>query len=298
MKWMNAIRESIRYMEDNILTVSGPGEIASFVNMSETYLQQGFQVVTGLTLGEYVRNRRLYLAAMDLVGTDDRITEIAFRYGYETPESFTKAFGRFHNANPTQIRKGERAPRTFLPLRVTMTVTGGEEPRVSVEKLDGFRLIGKAEDLPFEEHLVKIPLFLDEFEKNYTDILNDTRSPGAGKYEIAVLENRIGEYDVFTVKGAANGWVRFMIAGMYKGGDVPPGTEVWDIPPSLWAKFSCDGPLHTTAKDIKKYIWYEWLPCNSEYELCGDYYITKYSRNLATTDMDYHCELWMPVKMC
>lgn len=296
MEWMSAIRESIRYMEDNIMTVSGPGEIASFVNMSETYLQQGFQVATGLTLGEYIRNRRLYLAAMDLIGTDDMITEIAYRYGYETPESFTKAFKRFHSANPTQIRKNERAPKTFLPLRVTMTVTGGEVPEVAVEKLDGFRLIGKVEDMPFEEHLVKIPRYLDDFEKKYTDILKGTRSPGVGKYENAVYKNRIGEYDAFTVKGAEKGWVRFMIAGMYMGGDVPSETEVWDIPASVWAKFSCDGPLHNTATNIKKYIWYEWLPCNSEYELCGDYFITKYSRNLAASDMDYHSELWMPVK--
>lgn len=294
---MSAIRESIRYMEDNIMTVSGPGEIASVVNMSETYLQQGFQVVTGLTLGEYIRNRRLYLAAMDLVGTDTKVTELAFRYGYETPESFTKAFGRFHSASPTQIRKNEKAPRTFLPLRVTMTVTGGAEPEVSIEKLDSFRLIGKAEDMPFEEHLTRIPRYLDDFEKSYADILNGTRRPGAGKYEKAILENRIGEYDAFTAKNAAPGWVRFMIAGMYEGGNVPSDTEIWTVPASLWAKFSCDGPLHNTVDNIKKYIWYEWLPANSEYELFGDYYITKYSRDLSTTDTDYHSELWMPVKL-
>ena len=296
MEWMTAIRESIRFMEDNIMTVSGPGEIASHVNMSETYLQQGFQVVTGMTLGEYIRNRRLYLAAMDLVGTDDKITELAYRYGYETPESFTKAFGRFHDANPTQIRKMEKSPRTFLPLRVTMTVTGGEEPNVAIEDHDSFKLIGKAIDMPFEEHLTRIPQCLDDFERDYRDILNGVRSPGTGKYDKAVLENRIGEYDAFTVNGAAKGWVRFMIAGMYAGGEVPPDTEVWTIPKSKWAKFSCDGPLHNTAMNIKKYIWYEWLPGNSEYELYGDYYITGYSRSKVSTDIDYHCELWMPIR--
>ncbi len=98
MEWMTAIRESIRYMEENLMTVSGPAEIAAHVCMSEMYLQRGFQVITGLTLGEYVRNRRLYLSALDLISTDDKVIDISLKYGYETPESFTKAFGRFHDA--------------------------------------------------------------------------------------------------------------------------------------------------------------------------------------------------------
>ena len=189
MEWMSAIRESIRYMEDNILTVTGPAEVASHVNISEMYLQRGFQIVTGMTLGEYVRNRRLYLAAMDLVGTDDRIIDISLKYGYETPESFTKAFGRFHDATPTQIRRNERRPMTFLPMVVTMTVKGGSRAEVSIKKLESLKLIGMTWDMPFEQHLRKIPLYLDEFENKYENLLRETEMPPhLDRYERAVYE--------------------------------------------------------------------------------------------------------------
>ncbi len=294
---MSAIRESIRYMEENIMTVTGPAEIAAHVSISEMYLQRGFQVVTGLTLGEYIRNRRLYLAAMDLIGTKDKVIDIGMRYGYDTAESFTKAFGRFHEATPTQIRRSECPPRTFLPMRVTMLVKGGSETDVSIVSRDSFELIGKTWDMPFEEHLTRIPRYLDAFEKENADILRGQRIPqGTGKYEKAIYDNRIGEYDAYTCIGAKEGWCRFMIAGKYAGGDVPEGMEVWTVPGSEWARFRCEGPLHIAVDNIKKFIWYEWLPGNMEYELGGDYYITKYCTDLDSWSDDYHCEMWMPVK--
>ena len=297
MEWMTAIRESIRYMEENILTVSGPAEIAAHVNMSEMYLQRGFQMVTGLTLGEYVRNRRLYLAAMDLVGTKDRIIDISLRYGYETPESFTKAFRRFHDASPTQIRKLEKAPSTFLPMRVSMEIKGGREYEVKIEKHDAFRLIGMTWDMPFEEHLNKIPKIMDDFEEKNKEMLRGGAKPqNPDSFTNALYENRIGDYDAFTGKNAKEGWCRFMIAGMYTGGKLCEGMEIWDVPASEWAKFSCEGPLNTASHDIKKYIWYEWLPGNKEYELNGDYYVTKQYRDKDTAAQDYQCELWMPVR--
>ena len=297
MEWMTAIRESIRYMEENIMTVSGPAEIAAHVNMSEMYLQRGFQVVTGLTLGEYVRNRRLYLAAMDLVGTKDKIIDISLRYGYETPESFTKAFGRFHDATPTQIRRLERSPSTFLPMRVTMEIKGGRDYEVKIEKLEAFRLIGMTWDMAFEEHLSRIPKILDDFEIRNREMLRGGAMPkDTDRYTKAMYENRIGDYDAFTGVGAKEGWCRFMIAGMYTGGDIPDGMEVWDIPASEWAKFHSEGPLNTASLDIKKYIWYEWLPGNREYELSGDYYVTKEYRDKDIAAQDYQCELWMPVR--
>ncbi|MCR5687613.1 MAG: helix-turn-helix domain-containing protein [Lachnospiraceae bacterium] len=284
-------------MEDNILSVSGPAEVAAHVNMSEMYLQRGFQVVTGMTLGEYVRNRRLYLAAMDLVGTDGKIIDISYKYGYDTPESFTKAFGRFHDATPTQIRRNECHPKTFLPLTVSMVVKGGSRVDVTFEKPGSFKLIGKTWDMPFEQHLGKIPGYLDDFENRFKDLLQEPVMPsGLDRYGRAVYENRIGEYDALTCLDVPEGWCRFMIAGAYNGKDVPNGMEIWTIPEAEWAVFRCEGPLHNSVDNIKKYIWYEWLPGNGEYELSGDYYITRYNISGRFTDIDYRCEMWMPVK--
>lgn len=134
MEWVTAIKESIRYMEEEMLNIKSPEEVADHVSMSSMYLQRGFQVMIGMSLGEYIRNRRLYLAAMELAGSDRKVIDVAFKYGYETPESFTKAFTRFHNATPSEVRKNRKMIRPFLPLRVNVAISGGEKMDYSVEK--------------------------------------------------------------------------------------------------------------------------------------------------------------------
>ncbi|MCR4739040.1 MAG: AraC family transcriptional regulator [Lachnospiraceae bacterium] len=297
MEWMIAIRESIRYMEENIMTVTGPEEVADHVNISEMYLQRGFQILTGCSLGEYVRNRRLYLAAMELVSTDEKIIDIAYRYGYETPESFTKAFGRFHDASPSQIRKKEKAPKIFLPMRVTIEVKGGNTIDMKLEELESFELVGFAGDFMFETHLTDIPKFWDEYLKKYEKLLKaEDPSLASGSTERFIYDKGIGNIGVFTDVCEVNGGCRYLIAGEYEGGEVLKGMEVWKIPGSLWAKFFCAGPLPTAMNNLNRVIWFEWLPENPEYELGGSCIIERYNRQGRRDDIDYRCEIWIPLK--
>lgn len=80
-------------------------DVANEVYMSSLYLQKGFSIMCGYTIGEYVRNRRLSLAGFDVMNTDDKIIDIALKYYYDSPDSFTKAFTRFHGSTPTSVRK-------------------------------------------------------------------------------------------------------------------------------------------------------------------------------------------------
>ena len=100
MEWLTSIRTAIDYMEEHLTDDISAQDVANRVHLSPIFLQRGFSLMTGYGIGEYIRNRRLYRAALDLKGTDDKVIEIAFRYGYETPESFTKAFSRVHGATP------------------------------------------------------------------------------------------------------------------------------------------------------------------------------------------------------
>lgn len=115
MEWLSSIRKAIGYMEDHLTDDISAQDITEQVYMSPFFLQRGFSLMTGYGISEYMRYRRLYLAAQVLVRTDDRVLDIALRYCYETPESFTKAFTRFHGSSPTQVRGGA-AFRSFLPL--------------------------------------------------------------------------------------------------------------------------------------------------------------------------------------
>ena len=88
-------------------------DVADQVYMSLLHFQKGFQVLTGYSVAEYIRNRKLYLAALDLK-TDTKVIDVAFDYGYETPESFTKAFTRFHGASPSEVKQGALSKHFFL----------------------------------------------------------------------------------------------------------------------------------------------------------------------------------------
>ena len=126
MEWLTSIRTAIDYMEEHLTDNISAQDVADRVYLSPFFLQKGFSLMTGYGIGEYIRNRRLYQAALDLKETDDKVIEIAFRYGYETPESFTKAFSRFHGATPSQVRGGA-AISTFLPLMIKLSIQGGNQ---------------------------------------------------------------------------------------------------------------------------------------------------------------------------
>jgi len=126
MEWLTGIRKAINYMEEHLEDDITAQDVADQVFTSSFFFQKGFSVMTGYGLSEYIRNRRLYRAALDLQKTDAKIIDIAYRYRYETPESFTKAFSRFYGVSPSQVREG--APvKPFLPLKIEITIHGGNK---------------------------------------------------------------------------------------------------------------------------------------------------------------------------
>ena len=142
MEWLTCIRKTIAYIEDHLTDNISIQDIADQIPMSPFFLQRGFSVITGYGISEYIRNRRLCLAALDLVRTDDKVIDIAFRYGYDTPESFTKAFSRFHGAAPSQVRSGKASFQSFLPVTIQLTVHGGTQMDHKITNMFPFKVIG------------------------------------------------------------------------------------------------------------------------------------------------------------
>lgn len=113
MNWVKIIEDAVEYIEGNItgdLTVS---RIAKEVNTSAFYFQKGFSMLCGYTVGEYVRMRRLSIAGEELLSSDEKVIDLAIKYGYDSPDSFTKAFTRFHGITPTDVRRGGAVLKSF-----------------------------------------------------------------------------------------------------------------------------------------------------------------------------------------
>lgn len=292
MDWLTDIHEAIDYIEANLLTIESPDEIARHIHIPAMYLQNGFRVMTGFTVWEYIRNRRLYNAALELSKTDRKVIDVALDHGYETPESFTKAFTRFHGVSPSEVRRDSSLIKTFLPLRIIIHLQGGNKMDYSVENMGGFKVIGISEEFSFESSQTEIPKFWERFQATIQRLFSG--GTPVNESERAILRNHIGEFGV-CIDDIGDGRFRYMIAGWYMGGEIPDGMELYELPAMLWAKFRCYGPMPDALQSVNRSIWNEWLPGNHEYELAGQFNIEWYSPVGKTSDPDYQSAIWIPV---
>ena len=294
MEWLTAIRTAIGYMEGHLGEAVGLEDVAREVHLSPFFLQRGFSLMTGYGIGEYLRNRRLYEAALDLQRGPEKVIDIAFKYGYETPESFAKAFARFHGATPTQVREG--APtRTFLPLTIQITIQGGNQMDCKITPMFPFKVIGFQKEFDYETAYAEIPRFWDEICEKYANNVYAGNDP-ANPYEQALVDNCIGEYGV-CIDDIGCGKFRYLIAGKYTGGSVPEDMVLYEFPRGEWAVFDCIGPMPESLQSLNTRIFREWLPANPDYELRGNATVEWYDCiNGEPTDPDYHSAIWVPVK--
>lgn len=133
---LGKVQEAIDYIEGNLLSDITPDKIAAHFYVSVPTLTTVFKVACGMTVMEYVRNRRLSLAGEELCNSDSSIIALAYKYGYETSEAFTKAFTRFHGFPPSFVRRAFPITKQFQPMHITITVQGGWKNIIS-ERGDG-----------------------------------------------------------------------------------------------------------------------------------------------------------------
>lgn len=283
MEWMAIIGNSIQYMEDHITDNFTVEDVAKSVGVSSFYFQKGFAMLCGYTVSEYIRNRRLALAGNDLLVTDEKIIDIAMKYGYDSPDSFTKAFTRCHGVTPSSVRKDEVLLKSFAPLKIKISLEGGYLMDYKIVKKESFTVIANAKTFPYEGAKEIIPQFWQEhFQSGKGAVV-------CGWYGINIdLEMGQEKFE-------------YLIADPYNPQkEVPEGFVTRTIPAFEWAVFPCRGAMPTALQDVNTKIYTEWLPALKEYEFaagyCVEYYDdpTKYEKG--TQDENYYCEIWIPVK--
>lgn len=300
MEWIAALGRAINYIEDNLKDASLTADrIAEEVAISSFYFQKGFAILTGFSVGEYIRNRRLYMAALDIAkGT--KVIDAALDYGWETPESFTKAFSRFHGTSPQNVKADTHLIKVFLPLKISVTVNGGNRMNYRVEKLEKFSIIGIRRQFRGENSYKEIPAFWDEMYQTYylkfcdkPEFKDGTTTDPVAK---AFKECNIGQFGVCIEPAVPNGTFDYYIAGVYHGGDVPAGMEVYELPDLTWAKFECIGPLPGALQSVNTELYKTWLPTNGKYEIAAGVNVEWYSDEGTPDDADYRSEIWIPVR--
>ncbi len=278
MEWIQSLNQAIDYIEDNLLHQLTCDAIARQAYISNFHFQRTFNLLTGLTVGEYIRNRRLSLAGQELIKEDAKVINIALKYGYETPESFSKAFLRFHGITPNQAKKQGSNLKSFNRLVIKIKIEGGCIMDYKIVKKEGFKVVAKTKFFNDENSKKGIPEFWTEYyEKGLNNkvcgmmgICSQTNGDsGEWKYGIGCEDNYVKE--------------------------IPKDFRLLEIPAYTWAIFKCTGPMPNAIQDMWRKIYSEWLP-QSGYELVNDYDIEFYTEGDNQAN-DYRSEIWIPVKV-
>ncbi|MBR6323211.1 MAG: AraC family transcriptional regulator [Lachnospiraceae bacterium] len=276
MNWVKMINDSITFMEDHLTSEITLADTAKSVSLSAFHFQRAFTLLTGMSPSEYLRRRRLSQAGAELADGEAKVIDVALKYGYDSPESFTKAFTRYHGFSPIQVRRG--SPVKFMNrYTVQITIEGGNIMEYKIEKWEEMDLLVHAGEFHAETSDEEIPKFWDAYYANeaYSKI------PGY----LGVCAQQKTDEDTF----------RYGIG--CKASDVegvPEGFEIIHIPAYTWAVFKCVGPTPDAIQEMWERIYKEWLPA-ADYELIPDYDIENYLPGNSDAK-DYVSEICIPVK--
>ena len=276
MDWIRTINNAIEYMEGHLTDEITLADIAKHVNLSAFHFQRAFSLLAEMSPAEYLRKRRLSQAGAELTGGDVKVIDVALKYRYDSPESFTKAFTRFHGVSPMQVKKGSSI-QFMNRFAVRMTIEGGCMMEYKIEKWEAMDLLMHAKNFHAETSEAEIPKFWDEYyaHEEYRKI------PGY----LGLCAQQKTDGDEF----------RYGIG--CKASDVegiPEGFEIIHIPEYTWAVFTCTGPVPKAIQAMWEKIYREWLPV-SDYELIPDYDIENYLPG-DPSSRNYVSEICIPVR--
>ena len=271
--WIEGFQESIDFIEKNLTEELGTEDIAAKAALSPFYYQRIFGALCGVTVGEYIRARRMTLAAQELNGKDVKVIDAAVKYGYDSPDSFSKAFQKFHGITPSQAKEPGALLRSFAPLHIRITMEGGTMMEYRIVEKAPFTIVGVKKPFHSDSSYQEIPKFWDEW------LAQGENRPIMGTFGVC-LDMKGKDFD-------------YWIADLYfPWEDVPEGCETRVIPGSAWAQFPC---TIKTLQDTNTRIWSEWLPALQGYSLAGEYDIEVYLPPEEGSD-DMKVYIWVPLK--
>ncbi|WP_180953526.1 AraC family transcriptional regulator [Bacillus sp. T33-2] len=284
MEAMQRLNKCLEYIEDHLDKEVYIDELARLSFYSKYHFQRMFHLLTGFTLADYVRNRRLTVAAQDLAHSDKKIIDVALKYGYETPESFSKAFRKLHGFPPSQVRGQGRDLKAFPRISFQIQIKGVTEMNYRIVDREEFTVLGKGKRVSLKDgtNLKVIPLFWEEVNQNGTseEICNITGTPDV----LGVCMEFNQKQDEMT----------YFIGGINVKKGIKDGLEEKTVPKATWAVFEAHGAMPDAIQNVWQRIYGEWFP-STGYEHAGGPEFELYPPGNPYTD-DYRSEVWIPIK--
>lgn len=284
LKNMNA---ALNYIEENLDGEIDLKEVSRRALCSEYHFQRMFSFLAGVRLSEYIRRRRLTLAAFDLNNSSTRIIDIAIKYGYNSPDSFSRAFQNLHGVKPSEARNNGKSLKAYPRMTFQLSIKGGSEMDYRIVEKDAFRIVGIKKRVPIvfngiNPEIAAMWKGLNEEIILELKKLSNVEPSGLISASANFSEGRMEE------KGELDHYI-----GVATAGDCPEGLAQLDVPALTWAVFEAVGPFPATLQNVWGRIYSEWFP-SSNYELSEGPEIL-WNEHKDVTSPNFRSEIWIPV---
>ena len=282
MEWLERLNKSVDYIEDNLADEISYDRAAQIAYCSTYHYQRMFSYIAGIPLSEYIRRRRMTVAAFELQSRKMKVIDAALKYGYDSPTSFARAFQGVHGVSPSQARSEGISLKAFARIIFNISIKGEAEMNYKIEKKDAIRIVGVKEhfDMNVEEAFAKVPLFWQKTAKD-----------GLIPKLCALMDKP--PFGVLGVSACMNGKDFDYFIAVASDKPAPEGTVEYIVPAATWAVFECVGAMPQAIQELQKRIVSEWLPM-SGYEYANAPDIEVYFEGDQHSP-SYKSEVWLPV---
>lgn len=278
MEWVEQLNRSINYLEEHLTDEIDYERLGQIACCSAYHYQRMFTYMAGIPLAEYIRRRKMSLAAVDLQGGDEKIIDIAEKYGYHSPTAFNRAFQAFHGIAPSAVKNEGVSVKSFSPIAFKIVLKGASEMNYRIETKGAFRIIGISAPLRrrIEDNFAVVPQMWQTAAADGTILKLADRmdAPLKGLLGVSVCnDEEAWKYFIAVASAQANGEF-----------------EEYMVPASTWAIFSGSGTSQS-IQALEQRIVTEWLPA-SGYEYANAPDIEVY---LNPDPQNAQYEVWIPV---
>ncbi len=295
MEFLNIMTELIDYIEDNIAEDFDYNRISKIVGCDTYQFGRIFSYIVGISFSEYIRNRRLSLAAIELQEGNYKVIDIALKYGYSSPESFARAFKELHGISPREACTQGRSLKMYPRITFHISIKGDINMEYRIEEKGIIKVAGTVKNFG---------MWTANKEEQYWKEQMGERWDFWDEFLHGGMDRKIAEYGLYrapfyqmgVINTLENGEIIEAIGAESDGKTYNDLTE-FEVPASTWAVFAAKGTLNQNIHPIDMLtarIFTEWLP-SSGYEKSMNYEIQVYGPGDTQKD-DYTSELWIPVR--
>lgn len=288
MDSLSNMNKAMAYIEEHLTEDIDYSEIAKVAYCSEYHFKRMFSFLSGVGLSEYIRRRRLTLAAFDLKDKGLRIIDVAVKYGYDSADSFSRAFHSMHGILPSEVRNSNIQLKAYPRMAFQLSIKGGCEMNYCIVEKGSFKIVGFKKRVPIifngvNPEIAKMTELLTPAIIKKLKVMSNIEPTGIISASANFSEGRMEE------KGELDHYI-----GVATSSDETAGFDVLKVEAGTWAVFESIGPFPETLQNVWGRIYSEWFPSSGYEAVPGPEML--WNEGPDTGNPKYRNEIWIPVK--